>query len=267
LKRLREAAGLTQEEVSERTGKDRSTLYRLETAQQRPQRSTMIQLLDLYGVDDQRRAELLTVLREAGQRGWMRPHRSELPAIYSEYIGFESEARSISDYESLFVAGLLQTEEYARAVIRGTLPHATSDQVENRVGARMERQALLTGEGPPKLWAIMDEAAVRRVVGGQAVMRSQLTRLQEAAALPNVTVQLIPYEAGAHPGMPGSFIVLEFPDPADQSIVYIDSMAGDLFMEDDLEIRRYILMFEHLRAAARRPDETLALLAAVAEGR
>src|SRR5215831_1519713 len=170
LKRLRETVGLTQEEVSERTGKDRSTLYRLETAQQRPQRSTMIQLLDLYGVDDQRRAELLTVLREAGQRGWMRPHRSELPAIYSEYIGFESEARSISDYESLFVAGLLQTEEYARAVIRGTLPHATAEQVENRVGARIERQALLTGEDPPKLWAIMDEAAMRRVVGGRAVM-------------------------------------------------------------------------------------------------
>lgn len=267
LKRLREAAGLTQEEVSGRTGKDRSTLYRLESAQQRPQRSTLIQLLDLYEVDDQRRADLLAVLREAGQRGWMRPHRSELPAVYSEYIGFEAEASSISNYESLFVAGLLQTEEYAQAVIRGTLPHATAEQVKNRVGARMERQALLTGTNPPKLWAIMDEAAVRRVVGGRVVMQGQLARLQEAAALPHVTVQVIPYEAGAHPGMPGSFIVLEFPDPADHNIVYLDSMAGDLFLEDDLEIRRYILMFEHLRAAALRPDETVALLAAIAEGR
>jgi hypothetical protein len=96
-------------------------------------------------------------------------------------------------------------------------------------------------------------------------MREQLGRLREAAALPNVTVQVIPYDAGAHPGMPGSFIVLDFPDPADQSLVYIDSMAGDLFLEDDSEIRRYILMFEHLRAAAARPDESLALLASIEE--
>ncbi|MDX6393984.1 MAG: hypothetical protein QOJ73_5047, partial [Streptosporangiaceae bacterium] len=257
--------GLTQEDVSERTGKDRSTLYRLENAQQRPQRSTLIQLLDLYGTSPERRADLLALLREASQRGWMQPHRSDLPEIYSDYISFESEARSVSNYESLFIPGLLQTEDYTRAVIRGILPHASAAQVDSRVTARMERQALLTADNPPQLWAIMDEAAARRIVGGPAVMREQLARLRDIAALPNVTVQVIPYEAGAHPGMPGSFIVLEFPDPADQSLVYIDSMAGDLFLEDDMEIRRYILMFEHLRAAALRPDESATLLAAIAE--
>jgi hypothetical protein len=189
-----------------------------------------------------------------------------LPAVYSDYIGFESEARAISNYESLFVPGLLQTEDYARAVIRGTLPHATDDQVEIRVRARMERQGLLTREDALRFWAIMDEAAVRRVVDGRPVMRAQLAKLQEMAQLPHVTIQVIPYEAGAHPGMTGSFVVLEFPDPADRSLVYLDSMAGDLFLEDDLEIRRYILMFEHLRAAALRPDEAAALLAAAAEG-
>jgi transcriptional regulator with XRE-family HTH domain len=264
LRRLRESAGLTQEDVSERTGKDRSTLYRLENAQQRPQRSTLIQLLDLYGTDQERRADLLALLREASQRGWMQPHRSDLPEIYSDYISFESEARSVSNYESLFIPGLLQTEDYTRAVIRGILPHASTAQVDSRVTARMERQALLTADNPPQLWAIMDEAAARRIVGGPAVMREQLARVRDTAALPNVTVQVIPYGAGAHPGMPGSFIVLEFPDPADQSLVYIDSMAGDLFLEDDREIRRYILMFEHLRAAALRPDESVTLLAAIA---
>ena len=264
LRRLRESAGLTQEDVSERTGKDRSTLYRLENAQQRPQRSTLIQLLDLYGTGPQQRADLLALLREASQRGWMQPHRSDLPEIYSDYISFESEARSVSNYESLFIPGLLQTEDYTRAVIRGILPHASTAQVDSRVTARMERQALLTADNPPQLWAIMDEAAARRIVGGPAVMREQLARLRDTAALPNVTVQVIPYDAGAHPGMPGSFIVLEFPDPADQSLVYIDSMAGDLFLEDDMEIRRYILMFEHLRAAALRPDESVTLLAAIA---
>ena len=145
------------------------------------------------------------------------------------------------------------------------MPHAGTEQVESRVSARMERQALLTRDNPPQLWAIMDEAAVRRVVGGRPVMRAQLARIQETAALPNVTAQVIPYEAGAHPGMPGSFIVLEFPDPADQSLIYLDSMAGDLFLEDDAEIRRYILMFEHLRAAALRPGESARLLAAIAQ--
>jgi len=265
IKRLREAAGLTQEEVSERTGKDRSTLYRLESAQQRPQRATLIQLLDLYGASQEQRTELLTVLREAGQLGWMQPLRADLPPVYSDYIGFESEARSISNYESLYIPGLLQTEEYARAVIRGTLPYATAEEVENRVRARLERQSLLSGDDPRQLWTIMDEAAVRRVVGGRPVMREQLLRLHEAAALPNVTVQIVPYEAGAHPGMPGAFIVLEFPDPIDQSLVYTESLAGGLFLEDDLEIRRYILLFDHLRAAAMRPGQTLTLLAEIAE--
>jgi transcriptional regulator with XRE-family HTH domain len=265
LRRLRESAGLTQEDVSERTGKDRSTLYRLENAQQRPQRSTLIQLLDLYGTDQERRADLLALLREAGQRGWMQLDRSDLREIYADYISFESEARSVSDYESLFIPGLLQTEDYARAVIRGALPHATEDQVESRVTARMERQALLTKDNPLQLWTIMDEAAARRIVGGPAVMREQLARLRDMAALPNVTAQVIPYDAGAHPGMPGSFIVLEFPDPADQSLVYIDSMAGDLFLDAGMEVRRYILIFGHLRAAALRPDESLTLLAGIAE--
>ena len=265
LRRLRESAGLTQEDVSERTGKDRSTLYRLENAQQRPQRSTLIQLLDLYGTDQERRAELLALLREAGQRGWMQLDRSDLREIYADYISFESEARSVSDYESLFIPGLLQTEDYARAVIRGALPQATQEQVESRVTARMERQGLLTRDNPLQLWAIMDEAAARRIVGGPAVMREQLARLRDTAALPNVTVQVIPYDAGAHPGMPGSFIVLEFPDPADQSLVYIDSMAGDLFLDAGMEVRRYILIFGHLRAAALRPDKSLTLLAGIAE--
>ena len=128
----------------------------------------------------------------------------------------------------------------------------------------MGRQALLTRDDPPRLWAIMDEAAARRQVGGRQVMAAQLARLAEAAALPNVILQVIPFAAGAHPGMPGSFIVLDFADPADQSIVYIDSMAGDLFLEQETEVSRYIVMFEHLRAAALRPDDSIALLAAAA---
>jgi transcriptional regulator with XRE-family HTH domain len=265
LRQLREAAGLTQEDVAERTGKDRSTLYRLENAQQRPQRATLIQLMDLYGVEPDKRAELLAVLRQAGELGWVRGHRSHLPEAYSDYISFESEASTISNYESLFIPGLLQTEDYTRAVIRGTLPHATEEQVENRVAARMERQAVLAKQNPARLWAIMDEAAVRRTVGGPEVMRRQLRRIAEAASQPNLTAQIIPYAAGAHPGMQGSFILLDFPDPADPSLIYMESLAGDLFLENSTDISRYIENFQHLRAAALRPDETIALLAEVAD--
>jgi transcriptional regulator with XRE-family HTH domain len=264
LRDLRTECGMTQEEVAERTGIDRSTLYRLESAQQRPQRSTLIQLLDLYRAEDPRRADLLTLLREAGQRGWLQQYRSELPEVYADYIGFEDEARSISNYESLFIPGLLQTEAYARSLLQGTLPYASGEEIENRVTARIARQALLDREDPPRLWAIMDEAAVRRQAGGREVMRGQLARLREEAARPNVTIQVIPFDAGPHPGMDGAFVVLEFPDPADQSIVYTESAAGGLFLEEEVEIRRYILMFEHLRAAALRPEATVSLLTSIA---
>jgi Domain of unknown function (DUF5753) len=127
----------------------------------------VIQLLDLYGVGEPQRGDLLTLLREAKQRGWMQPYRSDLPAVYSDYIGLEDEARSISNYESLSVPGLLKTEAYARAQLRGIHPDAPDAEVDVRVAARIERQPVLTKEDAPKLWAIMDEAALRRAVGGR----------------------------------------------------------------------------------------------------
>ena len=211
-----------------------------------------------------RKTELITLLRETGQRGWMQPYHSELPEVYSDYIGFEVQARSVSNYESLFVPGLLQTEAYARAQLRGTLPTASEEEIESRVEARIGRQSILRKDDAPKLWAIMDESALRRLVGGRGVMREQAAYLLEARSLPNVTIQVIPYGAGAHPGMDGSFVILDFPDADDPSIAYIESAAGGLFLEQEAEIRRYILMFEHLRAAASGLDASAALLTAIA---
>jgi hypothetical protein len=204
------------------------------------------------------------LLAEAGNRGWLQSYRSALPEVYSDYIGFEEEARSIGNYESLFIPGLLQTEDYARAQLRGTLPQASTEQVETRVAARLQRQAILARSGPPELRAVIDEAAARRVVGGRQVMAAQLARLGQAAAQRHVTVQLVPFGAGAHPGMDGSFVVLEFPDPADRPIVYTESAAGGLFLEEPQEIRRYTLMFGQLQAAALPPAETPAALAGIA---
>jgi transcriptional regulator with XRE-family HTH domain len=266
LRHLRAEANLTREEVEEQTNINQATLYRLETARVRPQVRTMTTLLDLYGVEQENRDQLLTLLREAGQRGWLQPYHSELPEMYGTFISFEAEAKQVMNYESLFVPGLLQTEDYARAVIRGVLPTATKDEAEMRVRARIDRQELLTREEPLKLWAIMDEAALRRVVGGRRVMKEQMRQLIEASEQPNITLQVIRFDDGAHPGMPGSFIVLRFDGPHSPDVVYIDSMAGDLFLEDEADVGRYSLVCEHLRAAALSPEASRSLFAAVAEG-
>ncbi len=263
LRSLRTSSELTRNEVVERTGINVATLYRIEHARVRPQTRTLAALLDLYGVDAPRQAELIALLRDARQRGWLHAYQSELPEQYTTYIGFEGEARSAWNYESLFVPGLLQTEDYARAVIRGGFTAATPDEIERRVEVRMERQEILRHESPLEFWGIVDEAALARQVGGRAVMQAQLRTLLAAAELPNVTFQVIPFDAGAHVGMPGSFVLMQFAEATIPDVVYIDSMAGELFLEEESDVRRYRLVFEHLRAVAASPDTSRSLMAAL----
>ena len=267
LRSLRDTSGLTRETVVERTGINAATLYRIEHGRVRPQTRTLRTLLDLYIVDHEKQAELVALLRDARQRGWLHAYQSELPEHYTTYIGFEGEAHSVWDYESLFVPGLLQTEDYARAVIRGGLPNASRDEVERRVEVRMERQTLLHNENPLKLWGIVDEAALRRQVGGPEVMQAQYQYLIEVSELPHVTFQVIPFDAGAHPGMPGSFILLRFGDAAIPDVIYVDTMAGELFLEEVADVRRYKLVFEHLRAVAASPEASLSLVTSGIMGR
>ncbi|MEV6983211.1 helix-turn-helix transcriptional regulator [Sphaerisporangium sp. NPDC051017] len=262
LRRLRTAADLTREEVTERTGINGATLYRLETARARPQARTLKALLDLYDVDGQQRGELAALLKESNERGWLHTFEPELPDQYAAYISFEQEGRRLLNFESLFVPGLLQTEDYARAVIRGTLPMASRDEVDGRLEARMQRQALLVKDEPPHLWAVIDEAVLHRHVGGGKVMRAQLQRLHDAADQPNVTLQVVPFVGGAHPGMHGSFIIMQF-ERGNADIVYLESMTNDLFLESETDIKRYNLVFEHLRAVSSSPAATRALVAAV----
>lgn len=264
LRRLRKGADLTREAVTDKTGINNATLYRIETGRARPQMRTLTGLLNLYEVDDEQRAYLTSLCRDASQQGWLRPYHSDLPEEYTAYISFESEAQGVRNYESLFIPGLLQTEDYARAVIRGVLPAATDTEVEDRVRARIERQEVLTKDAPLKFWAVLDEAALRRVVGGPAVMRAQLDQLASAAKAPNVTFQVIRFGAGAHPGMPGQFVLMDFIDPMDTDLIYIDSMAGDLFLESDADISRYRTIFDNLVAVALSPNDSVSLVAGIA---
>jgi transcriptional regulator with XRE-family HTH domain len=263
LRRLREAAGLTREGAADQTGINVATLYRIEHAKVRPQTRTLNTLLALYGVGEQEQAELVALLRDARQRGWLQAYESDLPELYTTYIGLEGEARFVWNYESLYVPGLLQTEDYARAVIRAGLPTATPAEVERRAEVRKARQAVLYGDNPLELWAIVDEAALRRQVGGSAVMKEQLGHLLESIDLPQVTLQVLPFSVGAHAGMPGSFVFMQFDDATIPDVIYIDSMAGDLFLEADADVRRYRLAFEHLRAAAASPSGSRSLVAAI----
>ncbi|WP_217711578.1 helix-turn-helix transcriptional regulator [Actinomadura sp. NAK00032] len=265
LRQLRKDSELTREQVNEQTGINVATLYRIETARVRPQARTLTSLLDAYRVAEPKRTELKTLLKQSATRGWLHTFASDLPERYASYIEFESEASDVLNYECLFIPGLLQTERYARAAVSGALPESSREEIESRVEARIRRQAALTKEQPLKLWAIVDEAAVRRVVGGAEVMREQLDHLLAVTELPNVHLQVIPFDAGGHPGMTGSFVVMNFAEGVGSDIVYIESQAGDIFLEEEADIARYNLVSTHLRAGALSPSASASLIAAAAE--
>ncbi|MEV0402281.1 helix-turn-helix transcriptional regulator [Actinoallomurus sp. NPDC050550] len=265
MRRRREEAGLTQDEVFEQTSINPATLYRVENAISRPQLRTLRALLDLYGVNDERTAYLLTLLRESDQRGWLETIGIDLPERLTTYVEFEDEARIVWNYQPSFVPGLLQTEAYARAIVHGLMPEASRAAVDSRVAVRMHRQRLLTRENPLRFWTIMSEGALRHRVGGSDVMREQMTRILEAADAPNVTMQVIPFDAGAHPGMLGSFAVLRFGQEDLPDVVYVDSMAGDLFLDQSADVERCASTFEYLRAVALSPEASAAFVAKLTE--
>ncbi|MBL7261924.1 helix-turn-helix domain-containing protein [Paractinoplanes lichenicola] len=252
---LRTGAGLTRDQVNERTGISEGALFKLEKGQTRPQRRTLRTLLDLYGVTDQvRRAEMEAVLKQSDEIGWLQRFEGQLDDSYAALISFEAEAERESVFELAFVPGLLQTPEYARTIIGALMPEAEPEAIEERVEVRMRRQ-----DSKTLVWGILDEGVIRRNVGGSAVMRDQLRHLSSAAGRPGVTLQIVPHSSGAHLGMPGSFLILEFTDP-DPAIVYTENAGGGLFLEQDAEVARYRNSFQRLAAQALSPADTLSLM-------
>jgi transcriptional regulator with XRE-family HTH domain len=267
LSAFRAEANLTREQVEEQTGVNQGTLWRLEKGRAKPQSGTLETLFDLYGVPVKRRTELIELAKDANSPGWLGPYRvyaDEISAGYASYISFEAEARTLHNFEALLVPGLLQTPEYARASLLDVVP-IPEERIEQLVRVRAERQRILTrawsddGE-PVQFWAVIDEAALRREVGGRAVMRGQLRRLLELCELPNVTLQVIPFDKGAHPGMIGSFVRLGFGGTA-PPLVCEERWAGNLFLEQEAEVERYGIVFDTLRAMALSPRDTTAMIA------
>jgi len=257
LRELRERARLTTEDVGTQLDCSASTISRIEGGKVGMRRNVLVQLLDLYEVEDQEHREILLALAKQGkQRGWFARY-NDLPATYSRFIGLESAASDMRNYEPLVIPGLLQTESYAKAVIRGGSPDDSDEAAASRVRIRLERQALLHRDGPLRLAAVLDEGVLHRLIGGPDVMRTQLKHLSELSRQRNITIQVLPFSGGAYAGMAGSFAILDFVNAP--SVVYAENISGDIYQEAD-EVDRYSRVFDDLRAAALSPLETIKMI-------
>jgi hypothetical protein len=266
LRRLRIDAGLSREQAGEAIRASEWKIHRLENGQVGFKERDIIDLLRLYGVTDPTEvAEFVALAREANSPGWWQHYGDVLPPWFRTYVDLESVATLIRTYEGQFIPGLLQTDDYMRAVVRGAHLDESSEEVGRRVRLRMARQTLLTGEQPPRLWAVVDEAAMRRPVGGREVMRSQMERLIEAAKLPNVTLQVLAFDAGAHPAMVGSFSVLRFPEEELPDVVYLEHLTSALYLNKPEEVDQYLHIMESICVRAAPPDQTVALLHQILE--
>src|SRR5579859_8145790 len=266
LRNLRESNGYKLEEVAARLGVAPSTLSRIETGKAPTKSAYLNQLLEMYGVVDQgQRQVLVDMAREGHRKGWWAAYDDVLPSGFDIYVGLEAETAAVRSYEISVVPGLLQTPGYARAVLREMFPRHGAEQIDRLVDLRMERQRRLDGEPLLEVWAILDEAVVRRPVGGRQVMRGQLDRLLRLAAQPGITLQVLPFDCGAHAGHGGPFSILEFPNRTDSEVAYVESVAGNLYLEKDREVRARVEAFDRLRAAALAPAASVELIAQVAQ--
>ncbi|ELS54002.1 helix-turn-helix domain-containing protein [Streptomyces sp. ISL-22] len=264
LRRLRELKGMTAEEVAERLLVSQSKISRLENGRRSISQRDVRDLCGVYEVEDHRIVDsLMQMAKDSRQQGWWHSF-GDIP--YSVYIGLETDAASLRVYDPQVVPGLLQTKQYAEALIAGALPETAQAEIEKRVQVRMRRQERIsTEENPLRLWTVLDEAALRRVVGNRSLMRDQLEQLVEQSQLPHVTVQVIPFDMGAHPGLNGQYAILEFPDAADSSVVYIEGVTSDLYLEKANDVQKYSVMYEHLRAQALNVEQSRQFIADIAK--
>lgn len=263
LRTLRSERGLTAEEVTGRLLFSPTKLSRIETGQTGASPRDIRDLCDLYEVaDPAAREKLMLLAREGKQRGWWQDY--DLP--YAPFVGLEAEAMSISAYQSGAVPGLLQTEGYARAMLEAQVPPFSVQELEQRVQGRLTRQALLVRADGPSYHAILDEAALRRCVGGPQVMRGQLQRIAESAQLPNVTVQVISFETGAHPAMESIFTILSFEQSLVSDIVYVEGLVGNIYLERPADLARYREIYSYLRTIALSPADSISLISTTSAG-
>jgi transcriptional regulator with XRE-family HTH domain len=257
LRKLRTEKGLTVEQAAEQLMFSMSKLSRIETGHGAPSRRDIRDLCALYEVTDEaERERMLKLAAEGKQQAWWQSY----DLGYATYVGLEAEAVSISAFQSSVVHGLLHTAEYARAGHYGAMPLLNPDQIELQIEAKLTRQRILTRDNPPKVSVVLDEAALHRVVGGRQVMAAQLAKILDVAALPNVTVQVLPYDVGAHPATESNFTILELPGPT-PGIVFVEGLIGSTYLERDDDLIRYQKIFQKLQSIALGSKDSADLIA------
>jgi Domain of unknown function (DUF5753)/Helix-turn-helix domain len=264
-RRLREAAGVTPEQAGYEIRASRSKISRMETGQVGFKARDVTDLLTLYGVtDEQERSRFLDLVRRSGQPDWWTQYGDVLPAWFETYLGLESESSVVRSFEIQFVPGLFQTPDYARAVTRLRHRAAPAAETERRVELAVRRQELLTRASRPRIWSVMDEAVLRRPVGGPAVMRAQLRRLTEVAQMPRVTVQVVPFARGGHAGASGSFSILRFQERDLPDLVYAEQLTSAVYLEQPRDVEHYLAVADQLGGEALTPADTIGFIRQVA---
>ncbi|WP_320784657.1 helix-turn-helix transcriptional regulator [Streptomyces sp. CRN 30] len=270
LRLLRCRSGLTSIEAARLVGWHQSKVSRIETGSSGVKPADVRRLLDAYGVADTELRELLLALAGGedggGRQNWWHAYRGVLPPTYRDFISLESQAGGMCTLETSVVPGLLQTPEYARAVTRATLEGLADDKLDALVEVRIARQDVLRADPPLRLDAVLDEAVLRRRVGGPEVMARQLQRLREAAALPQVRLQVLPFTAGEHIGLTGPFVIFSFCNTADLDVVVLDHLTSSLYLERKEDLQAYVEAFNALRFHALSPEESLDYIAGIAAG-
>jgi hypothetical protein len=264
LRRLREDQGVNREDAGWEIRASESKISRMELGRVGFKERDVADLLTLYGVDDvDERERLLALARQSNTPGWWHRYGDVLANWFQSYLGLEAAAAMIRTYEVQFVPGLLQTRNYARAVVLLGHRGASGEEIERRVSLRMARQQLLGRDNPPQLWAVVDEAALRRPIGGREVMRAQIEALIAATKLPNVRLQVIPFLAGGHAAAGGAFSILRFPDRDLPDVVYIEQLTSALYLDKRDDVDHYAAAMETLCIEAEPPDRTVDVLTGI----
>ncbi|MEV0423891.1 helix-turn-helix domain-containing protein [Streptosporangium canum] len=266
LRRLREQRHITLETAGHAIRASHSKISRMELGRVSFRVRDVADLLTLYGVtDDDERQPLLALVERANVTGWWHNYNDILPSWFETYVGLEESATGIRNYEVQFVPGLLQSEGYARAVVKLGFPAAPEEELERRVRLRMARQRLLRGAEPPHLWAVLDEAVLRRPLGGAEVMREQIDHILQALELPNVTVQIVPFSVGGHAAAGGPFSILRFSQPDLPDVVYMEQLTSAVYLDKRDDVDRYLEVMERLCIEAEPASRTREILTRIRE--
>ncbi|RAY16856.1 XRE family transcriptional regulator [Actinomadura craniellae] len=269
LRRLREERGLRQEDVARELDWSLSKQEKIERGAIAVRPADVRAMLHLFGLatpDHQQQFDtLLRLARDARVKGWWHDYGNAIPDWFESFVGFEADAEELHVYQNQIIPGLLQTRDYATVISAAVRPSLPAEEIESTVAARMKRQSRLSGTKPLRLWAILDESILHRQVGGSGVMADQLRHLLEVGERPNITIQVLPFSVGAHASVGTSFVVLQFPEPGDPDLVYLEDLTSSAYLEDDPHIFRYTVAFDHIKSAALSDRDSALLIAKLVE--